>query len=335
MYPKEMAKAVDYYRNRNHAINNSNVLVRLVKTMYQDTTIPVLDYLSYIDNDAPYIARQFNMVTNGNKGRVLENVVFEGNSDEVFVVVDHTVDPFEFADTWRDFQSIRVIKTDSTDINYPIPFDYEKKLSGITIFEIDIKAMMLQYYYWSKERVSEERGTSANVFLPSVVLPNIAYSLTDYAIWNRLKMIHSGLDIPDSNIKHPLYLIDYTKGIDDVLKNIVKDNTNTSIYVTQLLKTVPAMFSESAMDVLYIYKDYYTMQSKWVLWVARLSEIVAIHKLIGKRGVRINKSLYSKIPYTVKLMDNGESTYNDKLGAYDRSVIRRDLAYVARYIGKR
>jgi len=263
MYLSELDKSIEYYRNRGAALENNNILVRLVKSLAGDTHNDILDYIAQSENDIKYIVKQFHFVSNISDGEALNNVVFEGSSDEIFLSVDNTPDPSVLADTWETYQSIRVIDTDIDDVYYPVPFRYEKDY-GTTIFEIDILGMLIQYYYWAVNRESMDRDISPNVFLSSIVLPNITYSLVDYAIWNRFKAIALGEEINYEPRKHPVHLIDYTKGIDQVLSDVVKENADSSIYVTQLLKTIPTIVNDDMYETLRIHKSYYNKQSKWI-----------------------------------------------------------------------
>jgi len=334
MYIGELAKVVEYYRDRNAAIENSNILVRLLKSLIGDIHSDVLEYMTYSEGDIKYLVKQFHFVSNISDGKTLKNVIFEGQSSEIFLSIEESPDPITMADTWEDYQSIRVIDTDIDDVYYPVPFRYEKPY-GTSIFEINIMGMLLQYYYWANQRESIDRDTSPNVFLSNIVFPNITYSLVDYAIWNRFKAIALGNAIEYEPRKHPVYLIDYTKGIDKVLMDVIKNSSNSSIYVTELLKTIPTIVNDNMYETLRLHKSYYNKQSKWVLWVSRIDDIVTIHKTIGKRGYKINRGLYNIIPYDLKLMERGESTYDDKVGPILLSEIYGNIEYLHDKLGKR
>jgi len=295
----------------------------------------VLDYLDRISVNAPYIAKQLGIVSNLNTGETHTNVLFEGSSSEIFLYVDNAIDPLEMESVWEDYQSIKVIKTDVTDINYPVLFKYAKYTPGVTIFEIDIKAMMLQYYYWSKARLLEDRGIAANIFLPTIVIPNISDSLVDYAIFNRFNTIVTGDYEFDTPQHHPISIIDYSKGIDGVLEKVVKDVVNTNIYLTQLLRTIPAINVSDMYVLLQIDKSYYNIQSKWVLWVSRLGEIVELHKILGKKGRRINTPLYNRLPYEIKLIKRSFDKLDTVLDPYNAELMDDYIKYVEKNIGKR
>jgi len=335
-YLIELDKVKSYYRHREYNYDNSNMLTRLIKTLSRPAVIPVLDYLEYINNDVQYISKQFNITTNLSPGVLHNNVLFRGNSDEIFLYVDNTADPYEMADTWLNYPSIRVIKTDITDVDYPILFRYEKVSLGLSIFEIDIKALMLQYYYWSKGRLLENKDISANIFIPTVIIPNITDSLIDYAIWNRYLHIALDEDILESaTFKHPISHIDMTSRIDSVIKDVAKDTLNSSTYITQLLKTIPTMINSDMLSTLRIHKEYFNKQSKWVLWISRLSDIVAIHRTLGKRGYKLNKDLFNSLPYEIKIMLRRESGIEEILGPYYIEVMKENIDYIYDHIGKR
>jgi len=334
MYLGELSKAKLYYRDRGYALDNDNILVRLIKTLYNDYNSDILSYMDMVSTDAPYIAKQFLFVSNLSEGAVLKDAVFH-NSNEIFLVSDNHPDPYDLESTWMDYAPIKIIKTEIQDVYYPVPFKYEANTDTVNIFEIDIVGLMLQYYYWARSRVAEDRGTSPNVFLASIAIPNVVDSLIDLAIWNRFVTLASGGTTPDTTNKHPMYLIDYTKGVDDVLWNVVKDNTDSSIYLTQLLKSIPTLVSQDMYTALTIDQTIYNKQSKWVLWVSRMHAVRVLYDMLGKRGHKLNRDQFYSLPYELKLMGNRESQYSDKLGSVDMSVMKDDIDHMHAALGKR
>jgi len=335
MYARELNRVKDYYRNREYNYDNNNMFIKLIKTLARDNTLPVLDYLEYINTDAKYAISRFGFVSNRSHGSVMDNVLLERESSEAFLYIDNAIDILDMETGWRDYESIRVISSDITDIYYPTLFKYTRPAGRITIYEVDIKAIMLQYYYWSKERKALDRDTSANVFFPTVVIPNISNSIIDQAIWNRFKSFVIDEPMVISRMRHPIALIDYTKGIDSVLLDIIKDVRDTSIPVSQLLKTIPNITNSDTYHTLQITKSYYNKQSKWILWVARLNDIVIIHKLLGDRGYKLNRALFNSLPYELKLMNRRESTYVGWLDPLTEVSILADIEYLEKTLGKR
>jgi len=335
MYRGELEKTKDYYRNREYNFGNSNPLVRLVKTLSRSPDLTALEFLSYIDIDTEYIVKQFDFVSNLSSGKVLDNVLFSGDSREIFLYVDNAVDPMTLKSDWRTYESIKVVKTDITNINYPVLFRYDKISPGITVFEIDVKAIMLQYYYWVKERLLADRDTAANVFIPTVVVPNISNSLVDRVIWNRFKLLATGEPIDNYGPKHPISLIDYQTGIDEILLDIADDNLDQSIYMSQLLKTIPAIIENDQYDAMQISKSYYNKQSQWALWVSRLEDIIDLHKMLGVAGYRKNRDLFIKLPYEVKQLNRRSTEYEDKLDLYNLELMKENIEYINKNIGKR
>jgi len=336
LYNIELAKVKEYYRHREYNFSNNNMLTKLIKTLSRSTTLPVLDYLEYIDTDIPYICKQMGITNNLSQGKVHDNVLFEGNSKEVFISVNSTIDPFSMCDVWLDYPSIRAVKTDVTDLDYPVLFRYPKLGLGISVFEIDIRAIMLQYYYWSKGRMFNDLDTSVNIFIPLVVIPNILDSMIDLAIWNRYITIANGNKIynPESS-RHAINVINLTSRIDNVLKDVIKDTKDHSLYITQFLRHIPVLLEQDMYNVLNIHKEIYNRQSKWVLWVTRISDIVSIHKTLGVRGYRLNKNWFNLLPYEIKLIENRDGALDNILGEYHYSTFQNNINYIKENIGKR
>jgi len=336
MAGEQIEKAKDYYRNREYSYPNNNPIIRLLKMMLRDpNAMDIFEYMDYVDNAIPYLTKQFLLVDSHSQGKVLTNVLMSGSSNETFIVVDNTTDLLGAADNWKELESIRVISSDITDVNYPVLFDYYKYSPGLTMFEIDLRAIAVQYYYWAKTRVYGDLAININVFFPMVVIPNILNSLMDIAIWNRYKSIASGMTIVDNDNKKPIALIDYTTGIDDVLSKVAKHLDGNSYYVTQLLRSVPMITSDSAYDVLRLSISIYTRQSLWSLWVSRADDITVIYNTMGKRGHRINKMLFNRLPYVVRNMRNREGALEDIIDPYSEYLLDRFMDWVDAELGKK
>ena len=332
----QLAKAKDYYRHREYSYPNNNPFIRLLKMLLRDpTAMDIFDYMDYVDTDIPYLTKQFLFVNSYSQGTVHNNVLMRDNSNEAFVVVDNATDLLSVSDNWIDLEGIRVVSTDMTDVNYPVLFDYDKSSQGLTIFEVDLRTIALQYYYWAKTRVGTDLAINVNVFFPLVVIPNITNSLMDMAIWNRFKAICKGVTLVDSYTRHPINLIDYTTGIDDVLVKVARDLEGSSYYVTQLLKSVPAISEPTAYQVLQLKTSIYTRQSVWALWLSRIDDITVIYKVLGKRGHRINKLLFNRLPYIVKAIRNRSGALESIIDIYSQYKLDKFIEWVDKELGKK
>jgi len=335
-YLNELAQIKTYYRNRNFTVKNDNMLVRLVKSLARDITLDVIEYFKYIDTDTPYTIKQFGIVSNSNKGKILDNVVFEGSSREVFVLTDNIIDIFDLEDNWRTYPSIKLIKSTLTDINYPVPFNYEINSLDLNIFTISPQAIMLQYYYWAKEKTAIGDGTAVNLFIQEVILLNITDSIIGVNLWNRLLSIMGVKDYyRDNGSRHPVNIINYTSKIDSVLEDIASDIKKKPMYIEQLLKTVPELTCLNSDVALHIDKTIYNKQSKWILWVSRLDYIVAIHRMLGKRGFRLNKRWYYKLVYEIKALKNRDADVATVLDIYNCLQLTENIKYVDKHIAVR
>lgn len=331
----ELAKVKDYYRHREYSYPNNNMLIRLLKLLVRDPEMDIFEYMQYVDTDATYLPKQFGIASTISPGGVHENVLFRAGSDEAFLAIDQAPDPIEMESLWEDYESIKVIHTDLTDTDYPVLFDYIKTTKGLTVYTIDLRAIAMQYYYWARTRMNTELAVNINVFFPMVVIPNITNSLMDMCIWNRFKMIASGRPLLSKSHKHPMALIDYTEGIDDVLSKLVHHISKSSAYVSELLRSVPMLSAGDGYELLQIPQSLYTRQDKWVLWIARMDDIMLIHKLSGKKGERLNRQLYNQLPVDVRAMRNREGKLEDTLNEQGANKLEEFMSYVDKNIGKR
>jgi len=301
-YNFEINKVKDYYRGKNRAVNNRHILNRLITILAPTYTLEDFDYYSRVDSNSRLVSKQFNIVSNINKGKVLNNELYGGNSEELLLYTESDIDLGSFKYTWMTATPIRCIYSSSSDVSFSFPYEnITLPKNSFHIFEIDITMMVMMYKYWCIERVKEDNSTNPNVFIATMVLPNIIDSLIDIRIFNRYLDIAVGNSVNEEIVNvHPFPIVDYTKGIDDVLKQVVKDTGNTSIPLEQLLLSIPVIVEDNALEIVKLTHTYFTAQSKWVLYISRIKVILKLLKVFNKRGIARNKDIVNELPFILK-----------------------------------
>jgi len=309
-YLSEQFRIKEYYRNKNRAVDNRNMISRLVDTLKGSIGSDVVTYLKDVGMSARYMSKQFGIVSNINNGVVFKSVIYGANSYEVFLYTENEIDLDKIELNWKDIESIRAIKTGDTDLDFYVPFNEGKDFSEptVNVFEIDIVHMMLQYYYWARERSLSSDSTNTNVFIATIVYPNITDSIMDLAIFNRYLAINNDTSIRNFRIKHPFNVLNYSDAIDHILYTIKKDSKNESMALTQLLKSIPAIDQKDMSYVLNIHHKYYTMQSIWVLHLGRIEYINGLLDILSTKGKRRNRDILYTIPYTLKNIERRMSS---------------------------
>lgn len=301
-YKNDLSKLKSYYRYNNHKVNNDHILNRLITILEPSGELNIFDYLRYVESSAKYLAKQFNITSNIHNGGIQDNLIMGIGSKEILLYKESDIDIMDFENIWETLSPLRLIYSSNTDLNFRIP-DKDSVYSDIpelNIITIDIVSLMMQYYYWKIKRIDAGFSTNPSIFATQIVLPNMLDNILDMAIWNRFINIYNGIENNTFTIKQPILLVDYSKGIDNELKKIVKDVDNVSMDIENILLQIPGLISKNMLDVLNTGVTYYTKQSEWVLWVSRLSIVSNILDLIGKRGKRKNSDIINILPVIIK-----------------------------------
>jgi len=336
-YNFEINKVKDYYRGKNRAVNNRHILNRIITMLAPSYTLEDFDYYSRVDSNSRLVSKQFDIVSNINKGRVLQNELYGENSDEIFLYTETPINLDTFKYTWITESPIRCIHTNNLELSFMFPYEnITLPENSLHVFEIDITKMLMMYKYWCLERVREDNSTNPNVFIATIVLPNVLDSLIDLTIVNRYLAIAAGEKLPHKFInKHPFVIINYVEGIDNVLTDIVKDTRNSSIPLEQLLLSIPVIVEETALPVIKITHTYYTAQSKWVFYLSRVGTIKNLLTVIGKKGRARNKELVNTLPYVIKTILRRSGGLPDILTPDRIAKFNKDITTINKIIGKR
>ena len=333
-YLTELTKVKDYYRNKERAVDNKHLVSRLVNMLTPSLSLDIYDYLKVIDTNARFLSRQFGIVSNIHSGVVMDNIFFGKNSKEILLYKEHPIDLDHFEENWMNYTPVKVIYTDSTDLNMDIPFNNKQYfLPVLNIMSIDIVVLMLQYYKWANNRMLMSLATNTNIFISQIVLPNMLDNMLDLAIYNRFMKLSEEREIPEFKINHPFHVLDLSPGVDKILLDIVKDLKSTNIPVMQILQTIPTITNVDMYDVLFIDHKYYTKQSEWVLLLSRIYTINDLVRLLGKKGMSRNKDLLNKLPVYLKAKDRArtiEGKLPDMLNLdfiYELSVLKKKVGH--------
>jgi len=335
-YKEELVKIKEYYRNKDNAVNNTNLLSRLVYNISPNIELDIIDYYKIVDANAIYTARQFGLVSNISNGKVLENNLYSDNSYEIFNYVSKDIDIIHMVNNWIEYKPVNVTYTENTNIDYRLlngrlPLD---KIS-LTVIEVDLIMMSLMYKFWAKDRIRNDKSTNTNVFIATIIVPNILDSMLDITIFNRFIDIYRYGSSSTFDIKHPFTILDYTKGIDKVLTKVVKDVDNRNYYIEQLLLSIPTIVSNNMLDALYIDNPIYTRQSEWSILAARIDYIVFILEILGVNGIKKNKDDIYKLRIIIKNLENGSTNLFSKLPDSILPYVKYNIDKIKNIIGSR
>lgn len=337
-YFDQLMTIKDYYRNsRIRSVDNRHILARIVDIMSPSTGLEITDFFKQVATNSRFVSKQFDIVSNINAGKVLENELWNDNTYEIFLYTENDIDIFTFEENWEDVTPLRVIKTSDTDLDFNFPYKFPKEYytHKLFIYEIDIIKLCLQYRSWSNNQLKFSRGNDPTEFIATYVLPNMIDQILDYAVYNRFINLALKKNIQDFKIYHPFSVLDYSKGLDKILTSISKDVSNESIPLDQLLDSIPTFSGAKMKDIISLESRYFTTQSMWVLWLARIEDIVNLYKILGKKGYRRNKDLFHRIPIILKLIERRASNIEDRLPILLKMRFDSAVKFLNKELGKR
>ena len=333
-YRENLRTAKEYYYNKEDAVDNRHLLNKLINDLSPSIEeYDVIDYIRLVSASAELLSRQFDIVSNISFGKILSNVFYGKNSREILLYTSTEIDISTIEENWKELTSVRVIYHEDTDMNIPRPLPINYVPGSLIVMEIDVVLLMLQYRGWYLDRLAMDQSVNINVFISQIVMTNMMDNILDIALVNRYNYIARGVQPYEDINLHPFLVIDYTDKLDDCLKTIIRDNRNKSITIEQLLNGLPAIVEDTIWDVLFIRHRYYTMQSKWVLWLVRISYMDMILFVIGVKGIRRNKGVLNRLPVLLKRLER-DSTLKRQLDDNTYSKFYVDIEDILKKIKK-
>jgi len=336
-YLEELDTIKTYYRNKDRAVDNRHILNRIITLLAPNVYLDNYEYYKIVTASSELLSKQFDIVSNLHSGKIHDNLFFGNNSKEILLYTDSGLDPYDIEDNWIDIPAVRVIYTEDTDLSMNIPFNNNDYIVPVLhVMTIDINLMLLQYKYWAIQRIDNDMGINPNVFISQIVLPNMLDNMLDLAIYNRFNSLLQGFKIESNKFNHPFHVLDYSKGIDNILKKVIKDVKNTNIDIIQLYKTIPTIVNDNMYQALQIRKDYFTKQSEWVLFVSRIPTIYYTLLVLGEKGIKRNKDKLTRLPAKIKQIERSK-TLESKLQheVVIDTELQMQLDYIESIVGKR
>ena len=312
-YLHEINKLLDYYHNRDRSVPGGNLFYKLIHGLDINIYDNIGDYFKYIDRNSEYVAKTMKLTMNSAQGEVFENLFYRDNSYAVINYVTSEYDLYNIEKNWIHYTPLTVTYSNITDLDFYL-FDKTKRTNRtiVMVTELDVNLMLLMYYCWCKQRLAQDRSTNPGAFVYKILYPNMMVSHIDIAIFNRLMWKFYKYDLPNFELDHPFHVIDFTRYIDDILNNIIKDVDKGSYYAEQLIKMIPTVTHKDMLEALYINRKYPTRQSEWAIWIARLKYINFLIDILGERGVARNRDLFYTLPSKIKALEN-RSTYFESI----------------------
>jgi hypothetical protein len=333
-YVTELDKIINYYRNKIRVVDNTHILSRIINTLVPSLELEDLHYLNIIKSNSRLTSKQFNIVSNINNGEVLKNIFYTGESNEILLYTEHNYELNYIKNNYKNIDSVKVIYTDETDINFYTFFNNEHKNDmEYTVYEIDIITMLLQYKYWAMEQYALGYSIDINVFIPTIILPNMMKNMLDLNIFNRYLELFKYDKVKEFNFNHPFSVIDYSTGIDVILKDIVKLTHNSNMDLYAIFLHIPTIYNNNMLETLKINNYLFTKQSLWVLYISRLKYVSNMLDILDTKGIKRNRAELNKLPRILKELKNRSTELDNKLNENIMFNIEYYIDNIQKHIG--
>lgn len=310
-YQSDIQRLIKYYGNSSKIVRNDFILNKLVKALNPGITLDNFSYYHNVVKEELYISRQLGLYNEFSPGKAFYNHFYVNNSIEYIIVADnYTYNGEELTLDILKRSSVRVITTNEKYLDYHLlnrTISKDNKYFTITVIEIDIKLLLMQYKAWCVERLRLDSSTDSNTFVATIILPNAIRSMQDLIIYNRFKTIVTEEDYINRNIRinHPLLITDYSKKIDNVLFRIHKQIKNKKMNIEQYYLTIPTLYNKSLLNSLSFTNYYTTQQFMYIYFISRIKEVYFLLKHINNsKNKSMNKVILGNVKFTLRRYEN-------------------------------
>lgn len=315
---EEMNRLANFYHYTAQWSRNTNVLNEILAS---------LDIAPNKDKD--YVARMtredfsskiglFGLFSSTITSRIQPSAQFYNqNCLEVLIYDDSYFDANKAKGNWQQLEPVKILDHPFDDINLSIPnFNYRStgNNSGLVFISINVAMLMVQYHCWveSLTEIVPDVTTAKAQFIMRYPLFNAMKTHMDISIRNRFFKLYNNEPVSNFLKVHPVMLRDFSKLMDNALRNVCNQVRSKSLSYTELLQQIPAVSYENQLQVLKLPEIAATRPVKWALDFTRLR---TIHNLL-----RYENSLP-----TGSVVKAGSATSTTPRNLQTRAFIRRKL----------
>ena len=209
----EINKKLDFY------VQRPNIFTSLLNDIELIMTDDIFETYDSIIDDNIHFVNNYHFTTTKNKGKPLKNVILK-NIDEFFLLEeDPEINLLTFEDEWRDYESIKVIATDNSEIVFQHLYKLELTFTNFIVYKVDVVGLVLQYFYWLKEQEKNNADTDSALFLTKIPFNNLLSSFNEISLSNMYLMFNNKKDLITSYNRHEATI----PNIDNYILSVAKD----------------------------------------------------------------------------------------------------------------
>lgn len=276
---EEMNRLAKFYNHTAQWSRNTNVINRILETL-DITPNKDKDYVAEMAREgfADKIG-MFGIFSSTITSRIQPVAQFYNQSClEVLIYDDSYFDANKARANWQQLEPIKILDHPFDDINYSFPdFNYRSSgnNSGLVFISINVAMLVVQFHYWVEsiqQQIPDVTAATAQ-FIVRYPLFNAIKSHTDISVRNRFFKIYNNEPVSNFLKVHPVMLRDFTRLMDNSLRNISATIRSKSLTYNEVLQQIPAISYENQLQVLKLPEIAPTRPVKWALDFTRLRTI--------------------------------------------------------------
>lgn len=309
---EDLNELVMYYNDSNYYLKNNHLLVRLVMLIVPNPELELFKFIKTVESNINRIVKILDMSNPLHTGRVHNGIFYGDNSNEILISVENRIPIEHIIDDWKRIESVKVIYHEDYTLDLDLPNGSNRfNMDALSIFEINILALALQYKMWYMEIVNDLDAISNNAsFISRYVIPNILYSHLDIVIFNRLVAIYNNIDLPNRDFKHPVDIRNPEHLIDRMLAYQLKYLEDKSIDYGQFLYNIPSFNSDTLLDQLSNTNYPDTKQIRWCKLLSTFNIIQNVILIAGPKSYSNNKELITRLKQQINIVKRDKTYLN-------------------------
>lgn len=281
---QNLDRVIRYYRQNAMAVPSQHLIVRLLSSL---SVIPVSHNLErYFDNvDAVSLNQSMalKMTSSIFKGSLFKGV-FYADCPEIIIAHDTDFDVQRADKEWENVCPVRVLRHPWSDLKLALPDGKYKPdatwgVGEVAVIAVNIPMLAVQYRAWQRREweysaLMGDSPRSIMQFVHMYVLPNMLFSQTDYAIFNRLYNGVRDMPAPETNSRaHSFYITDFGDRVDTSQDAVLANLAKVGRSFTGILRNIPAATKTDMDEVMTLPEVAPTRQVEWALAMARLPAV--------------------------------------------------------------
>jgi len=288
-FNKYIDVVINYYNNTHIYVNRPNKLVDLINSLPVKVNSSIEDIIFDLQTNEDYLLKHFGIASDISKSKVFKNTILN-NTKEFYISMEIDIDDITY-NNYKDISTVKCVYHNLTEIGPFYPQNSKTTIKDFTtaIYEIDVVALGIQFYYWLREQYMLDNDTDIARFVATIVIPNTIKSITNYSLINRYILNME----KDPNIsKIPIDIPDFTDKLDREYEKLVdrifsfkKEKYEDYLFSIPLIES-------NVLEVLKFNNTFWSSNNKWILWYSRIDIIKKLLSL-SKDAKRINNKWIS------------------------------------------